>query len=139
MDKDFVIILGSKINEDGSLSQLLKGRVDKAIDFIKKQYEIIHKQIYFVPSGGQGVDEVISEGEAIKNYLIENGINKKYIIVEDKSTNTYENMKFSKEKINKIKKDFNICFSTPNYHVFRSGIIAYECGIECEGMGSRTK
>lgn len=48
-------------------------------------------------------------------------------------------MKFSKEKINKIKKDFNICFSTPNYHVFRSGVIAYECGIDCEGMGSSTK
>lgn len=30
-DKDFVIILGSKIREDGTLTPLLKGRVDKAI------------------------------------------------------------------------------------------------------------
>ena len=38
MDKDFVIILGCKIKDDGSLSPLLKNRVDKAIHFSKKQY-----------------------------------------------------------------------------------------------------
>ena len=30
-------------------------------------------------------------------------------------------------------------FSTADYHVFRSGVIANECGIDCEGMGSKTK
>ena len=39
-DKDFVIILGSKIREDGTLTPLLKGRVDKAIEFGNKEYEI---------------------------------------------------------------------------------------------------
>ena len=38
-NQDFIIILGSKINKDGSLPPLLKGRVDKAIDFGNKQYE----------------------------------------------------------------------------------------------------
>jgi uncharacterized SAM-binding protein YcdF (DUF218 family) len=48
-------------------------------------------------------------------------------------------MKFSNEIILKKKKDAKICFSTTNYHVFRSGVIANECGIDCEGMGSKTK
>ena len=36
-------------------------------------------------------------------------------------------------------KDGNIIFSTTNYHVFRSGVIASNEGIDCEGMGSKTK
>ena len=48
-------------------------------------------------------------------------------------------MKYSKDKIDKINKDANISFSTTNYHVFRSGVIANEIGIVCEGIGSKTK
>lgn len=138
-NKDFVIILGSKINKDGTLPPLLKGRVDKAIDFGNKQYEVTKKKIIYVPSGGKGRDEVMAEAIAIKNYLIENGIKEKDILIEDKSTSTIENMKFSKNKIDNMKKDAKISFSTTNYHVFRSGVIANEQGIDCEGMGSKTK
>ena len=138
-DKDFVIILGSKINDDGTLTPLLKGRVDKAIDFGNKQYEATKKQIIYVPSGGQGNDEVMAEARAIKNYLIEKGIAEKQIIIEDKSTSTIQNMRYSKDKIDKINKDAKISFATTNYHVFRSGVIANEQGIDCEGMGSTTK
>ena len=138
-DKDFVIILGSRINKDGSLTPLLKARADKAIEFANKQYENTKKKIVFIPSGGKGSDEVMAEAEAIKNYLIKNGINKKQIIIEDKSTNTIENMKYSKNKIDEINGNGNIIFSTTNYHVFRSGVIANNQGIDCEGIGSKTK
>ena len=138
-DKDFIIILGSQIKEDGTLTPLLKGRVDKAIEFAKKQYKETKKKIVYVPSGGKGNDEVIAEAQAIKNYLLENGIKENQIIIEDKSTNTYENMKFSKQKIEKLNKNAKISFATTNYHVFRSGVIANKVGIDCEGMGSDTK
>ena len=138
-DKDFVIILGSKIREDGTLTPLLKARVDKAIDFGKNQLDKSKKKIKYIPSGGQGSDEVIAEAHAIRNYLIEQGIDKKDIIIEDQSTSTIENMKFSKNIIDQKKKDAKICFSTTNYHVFRSGVIANQQGIEIEGMGSTTK
>ena len=138
-DKDFIIILGAKINKDGSLTPLLKGRVDKAIEFGHKQYEVTKKKIIYIPSGGKGSDEVIAEAEAIKKYLLEKGIKENQIVIEDKSTSTIENMKFSKNKIDKINKDAKISFSTTNYHVFRSGVIANSQGIDCEGMGSKTK
>ena len=138
-DKDFIIILGSKIKSDGTLTPLLKARVDKAIDFAKNQKKEQNKDIIYIPSGGKGNDEIIPESEAIKNYLIESGINSKNIIIEDKSTNTSENMRYSKEKIDEVNKDGKIAFSTTNYHVFRSGVIANKEGIDCEGMGSTTK
>lgn len=139
LDKDFVIILGCKVKNDGSLTPILKGRVDKAFEFAKEQKEKNGKDMIFVASGGKGEDKSISEAEAMKKYLLNNSINEKNIIVEDKSINTFQNMKFSKEKIDRINKDGKIIFSTTNYHVFRSGVIANNEGIDCEGMGSKTK
>ena len=139
LDKDFVIILGCKVRDDGSLTPILKARVDKAIEFAKEQKEKVGKNIIFVPSGGQGKDEVTSEAEAMKNYLIQEGINEENIIIENKSTSTLQNMKFSKNRIDEINKDGKIIFSTTNYHVFRSGVIANSEGIDCEGIGSKTK
>ena len=138
-DKDFVIILGAKVLEDGSLSPALQSRVEKAIEFANEQKEKSNKRIIFVPSGGQGKDEVISEAEAMKNYLIKKGIDSKDIIIENKSTNTIQNIRFSKQKIDEINREGKILFTTNNYHVFRSGIIASNEGIECEGIGSKTK
>ena len=139
LDKDFVIILGCKVRDDGSLTPILKARVDKAVEFAKEQKEKVGKNIIFIPSGGQGQDEVISEAEAMKKYLIEKGINEEDIIIENKSTSTLQNMRFSKNKIDEINRDGKIIFSTTNYHVFRSGVIANSEGINCEGIGSKTK
>ena len=138
-DKDFVIILGSQIRKDGSITPLLKARVDKAIEFAKEQQEKTNKRIVFVPSGGKGEDEITSEAEVMKKYLIERGINPEDILVENKATNTYQNMKYSKEMIDDKNKNAKIIFSTTNYHVFRSGVIANSQGIDCEGIGSKTK
>ena len=138
-DKDFIIILGAKVKDDGSLTPVLKARVDKAIEFAKEQKEHTKRNIIFIPSGGMGVDETISEGEAMKNYLIENGISPEDIVVENKSTNTFQNIKFSKQIIDKNNKNGNIVFSTTNYHVYRSGAIANSQEIKCEGIGSKTK
>lgn len=131
--------MGSKIKSDGTLTPLLKGRVDRAIKFGNNQFLKTKKKIIYVPSGGKGSDEIISEAMAIKNYLLAKEIEEKNILIEDKSTSTIENMKFSKKKINQIKENAKIAFSTTNYHVFRSGVIACDVGFDCEGMGSATK
>lgn len=138
-DKDFVIILGCQIKRDGTLTKLLKGRVDRAIEFSKMQKEKTGKDIIFVPSGGKGNDEVISEAQAMKNYLIEQGIKEENILIEDKSKNTFENIKFSNEIIKDKNKNSQIAFSTTNYHVFRAGTIASNQNINIEGMGAKTK
>ena len=101
------------------------------------QLEETNKDLVFIPSGGKGNDEVIAEGEAIKNYLVSKGIKPKKIIVENKSKNTYENIKFSSKLIKE--KNANIAFSTTNYHVFRAGLIATSQGLNVEGIGSKTK
>ena len=138
-DKDYVIILGSRIRKDGTLTPILQARVDKAIEFAKEQKDSTQKNIIFVPSGGKGTDEKIAEAEAMKNYLIKKGISPNNIIIENKAKNTVQNFIFSKRLIEESNKGKGIIFSTTNYHVFRSGVIAWNEGIECEGIGSKTK
>ena len=145
-NKDYIIILGCGIREDGTLTPLLKGRADRAMWFAEKQKSSKDKDIIYVASGGQGEDEIISEAQAIKNYLMERDIPEDRILLEDRSTTTYENMKLSKEIIDKnidetegTKEDIHVAFSTTGYHVFRSGNIANSVGVHAVGVGSRTK
>lgn len=140
-NKDFIIIHGCQIRKDGTLTPLLQSRADRAIEFAKLQKERYGRPIVFVPSGGKGTDEVISEAEAIKRYLIEQGIKERDILLEDKSTTTEENFRFSYELIRKYHGSdyFNIAFCTTNYHVFRSGLLGSKLGIRVEGIGSKTK
>ena len=141
MDKDYILILGCQIRKDGTLTKLLQGRADRAVWFAKTQKEKTGRDITFIPCGGQGSDEVTSEAEAIANYLKSIGIPESQILLEDKSVNTYENIRNAaviiKEKTGEEAQ--KIAFSTTNYHVFRSGLIASNQGIKAEGIGSRTK
>lgn len=138
-NKDFIIILGCMIKPDGTLYPLIRGRVDKAIEFYNKQLEATGKAACFIPSGGQGDDEIMPEAEAMKNYLISCGIPEDRIIPETASTTTKENMEFSKKIIDEKTENAEVIFSTTNYHVLRSGAIAYSNGINIDGIGSRTK
>lgn len=141
LDRDYIIILGCAIRADGSLTPLLKGRVDSAIAFEKEQYDKTGKHAVFVPSGGQGADEVIAEGEAMERYLTDSGVPKEQIVKEDKSVNTFENMKFSKAVIDghSSDKEKKIAFATTNYHVFRGYIMAKKNGFDAKGISAKTK
>lgn len=138
-DKDFLIVLGCALRKDGTPSPLLKDRLDRAIAFRNRQLADTGKDLIFVTSGGQGSDEVVSESTAMKRYLTENGIPEQRILEEDRSTNTFENMKFSREKIGDRASDAKIAFSTTNYHVFRSGLFARRVKMRAVGMGAKAK
>ena len=140
MDKDYILILGCGFRKDGTLTPLLRGRVDQAVRFWKEQKEATGKTAILIPSGGQGPDEVMSEAAAMKRYLVnECSIPEEYILTEDQSKNTFQNMLFSKKIIDQRQKDAKTIFSTTNYHVFRSGVWSNLAGLGAEGIGSHTK
>ena len=141
-DRDYIIILGCGINRDGTLTPLLKGRVDSAIRFASDQAEKNGKQAVFVPSGGQGADEVISESEAMSRYLQSQDIPPERILKEDKSTNTFENMQFSRNVIEEDCGDITqkkIAFATTNYHILRGYILSKKNGYDAKGISAKTK
>ena len=138
-DKDFLIILGCGFRKDGTPSPLLRGRIDRALAFARIQKAETGKDLIFVTSGGQGPDEPCSESACMKRYLLQQGVSEAQIIEEDRSTDTRENMRFSKEKIWQVNPEGKIAFSTTNYHVFRSGLYARRVKMKAQGMGAKTK
>lgn len=92
---DYIIIHGAGL--DGPRpTPLLAGRIDKALELWNKQ----HQHGKFVVSGGQGADEVVSEAQAMRDYLLEKGVPAAAILMEDKSTTTWENLRYSLAIIN---------------------------------------
>ena len=138
-DKDFVIIPGCSISKQGGLLPLLKGRTNRAIRFAWDQERATGKPVRYIPTGGQGPDEIMSEGSAMEFYLLSHGAEQYEVLPEKTSVNTYENMLFSKRLIDEVAPEAKTCFVTTNYHVLRSGILARKVGLDAEGLASDTK
>lgn len=155
---DYIIIHGAGL--DGPQpTPLLAGRIDKALELWNKQ----HRHGKFVVSGGQGADEVVSEAQAMRDYLLEKDVPLDAILMEDKSTTTWENLKYSIGIINNdwtasanttsidaslsngssaastIGTDFTTAVVTSDFHVFRCAEYAHNLGLKADGIGSHTK
>ncbi len=138
-DKDYIVILGCSIDKRGGLLPLLKGRVNRAMRFAWQQEIATGKPLKYVPSGGQGANEVMSEGSAMELYLLSKGAEHDEVFPEKQSVNTLENFRFSKEIIDDLKPDAKVAFATTNYHILRSGILARRAGVDAEGIAGDTK
>ena len=138
-DKDFIIVLGCSIDKRGGLLPLLKGRTNRAIKFAWQQEIESGKQAKYIPSGGQGKNEIMSEGSAMEMYLISHGAEEYEVIAEKKSANTWENMVFSKKIADELVPGNKVVFVTTNYHVLRSWMLAKRAGLDAEGLASTTK
>ena len=141
-DRDYILILGCCFRKDGTLTPLLKARVDKALDFWRMQKEKTGKAAFIIPSGGQGRNESMPEAKAMSNYIAGTDIPSEYVLPEDQSVNTFQNMQFSKDIIDGKNPDSSaakVCYVTTNYHVLRSGILANKVRLSAEGLGAKTK
>lgn len=131
---DYIIIHGCGLSKGEEVTPLLKNRIEKAIEI----YERTKRTAVFIPSGGKGDDEKISEAEAIKRYLIKRGIPEEKIELEDKSTTTYENLELSKKMLDKKNKTYSCILVTNNYHVFRTSMYAKKLKMNAHAIGAKT-
>ena len=117
-NNEAMIILGCKVMPSGVPSLTLKDRLDEALAYLKGNEMLI------VVSGGQGVDESVSEAESMAEYLIANGVSKEHIIIEDNAKNTFENVKFSVELLEErgVNTD-KVILVTNGFHIFRSSML----------------
>lgn len=110
------------------------------IDGFDEAIDVYHKDPtppVMIPSGGQGADETVSEARAMADYLLGKGIPEEKIILEDRSTTTYENLLNSKSIIDSRADGHYIALVTSNYHVYRALRHCRKIGLECTGIGSR--
>lgn len=119
---DYCIVLGAQWKASGP-SDVLRRRLDTAVEYLMENPET-----YVIVTGGQGSNEQMAEGVGMKGYLVEAGIEEARIIVEDKATDTYENLVFSAEYLNES--EDAVVLVTNNFHVFRAVRIAQKQGYE---------
>ena len=125
-----IIVLGAKLNGD-VMSLSLYYRVREALQYLEANPET-----KVIVSGGQGEDEWITEAEAMANYFLENGISDERIILEEASTNTYENFLFSREVVGDEVKELVVV--TNDFHLYRAKVIARRQGFEPYSLAAET-
>lgn len=127
-NSDYILVLGAGLREGFYPTTILSSRLYAAKECIEK-YGNTSK---VVVSGGKGKDEKISEAEAMKKYLIDIGVSEERILVENKSTNTNENLEFSREIIEndsgKSIDEVHVKIITTDFHAFRSRFLAKKNG-----------
>ncbi len=129
-EADYLIILGAKV--DGSVPSLsLQYRIEAAVDYLEDNPHTVA-----IASGGQGPGEDMTEAEAIKRELLARGIAESRIRLEDRSTSTSENIRFSKGLIPQ-KGNIGIIV-TNHYHVYRAVSIARDQNLEVSGLTAKT-
>lgn len=138
-NQDYIVVLGAGLIGGERVTPLLAKRIDRAIQFYKKQSEETLSSPQLLMSGGQGPDEKIPEAQAMREYALEQGIPDEDILMEAQSTNTLENMRFSKEIMERENPSgYHAIFTSNNYHIFRAGVYAEEVGLKIDGIGSKT-
>ena len=67
------------------------------------------------------------------------GIPRRDILVETNSTTTLENMRFSKELMDRESGGgaYRAIFSSNNYHIFRAGLFAKQAQLKANGIGAK--
>jgi uncharacterized SAM-binding protein YcdF (DUF218 family) len=152
-DGEYVIVLGAQVR--GEVPTLVLGaRIRAAAEYLTE-----HPQAVAVASGGKGSGENISEAEAIRRGLVRLGISDERILLEDRSTSTAENLRFSAEVIQRYEREKSeseeetplcgtnasairfvskkVLLVTNDFHVFRAVKLAKNLGYtDVTGLGA---
>ena len=85
------VVLGNRINDDGSMSDLMLRRLKMTIKVYKS-----FSPAKIILSGGVANRKVdISEAQMMKDYLVANGVPQELLLLEENSLTTKQNAEFS--------------------------------------------
>ena len=124
--EDAIIVLGCGLNSDGTPSHTLQNRLDGCIDYHKN-----NPDSYIVVTGAVSRFGNMTEGAAMKKYLVDNGITENKILVDEKATNTKENFEYSLQLLDAVGVNSeNVVFVTNSFHIFRARNYALQAGFK---------
>ena len=122
---DLMVVFGCQVKKDGP-SILLRDRLETALGYLED-----HPDLPVLVTGGKGSDEHVSEAQAMRDYLVEHGIDESRVTMEDKSHNTRQNLLFSKEILEGQGKEpggLHILAVSSGFHLARIEMLAHRFG-----------
>lgn len=126
----YVVILGAGLR-GRRVTPLLARRLDRAVAEFRRQAG----RPVLIPSGGRGADEEVSEGRAMADYLLERGVPADHILVEDRATNTRENLLYARDLMDDPTAPTVV--TTSNYHVFRTAMATRRLQMNARVRGAK--
>lgn len=121
-----VIVLGASVKSDGTLSDILRDRVDTAIKIYRAG-----KVKRFLISGDHGKKHY-DEVNAMKNYLLDRGIPPEDIFLDHAGFDTYDSMYRAKH----IFQVDSAVVVTQNFHLPRAIYLGREFGLNVYGLSA---
>lgn len=131
-DFDTIIVLGAQVKDDGTPSVALERRLTLALEEYQK------KPCLMIVCGAQGSDEPRAEGDVMRDWLIERGVNENDVVAETGSFNTRQNLGYAQS----VMDDHGLSEAlvvTSDYHVARGLALCKQVGITATGKGSPSK
>lgn len=125
---DVILILGSNLNPDSSLSHKLKSRLDESLAYIQQD-----ATRPIIVSGGLHKGMKVSEADQMANYLIAHNVAPARIIQENKATNTFENLFFTHLL---TPPDTHFLIITHRYHLMRVSLLVAREGMTAHYVGA---
>ena len=131
---DYIVVLGAKVRDTGPSVALME-RIRGAYDYLEE-----HPNTVAIVSGGQGPDEPMTEAQAMYDELVKLGIDPDRVWMEDKATNTWENIRFSLDLIEAKNGQHpqKLGVVSSEYHMFRAGLFTKDNGVEFVGIPAHT-
>lgn len=123
-----VIILGNRVNNDGTMSKIQEERLLMALEI----EQMFHPDYYIVSGGMANKKANVTEAFLMSEYLKNNGIDSNKIILEDQSLSTIENASFSIPIAKKLGAD-TIVICTSAYHLCRAIYNTFSLFVEALG------
>lgn len=127
-----IIVLGAKVHPDGSLCRGLQYRCERAISAWKNG-----AAEQMILCGGQVGDEPCTEAAAMADFMAAQGVPKEALILEVKSRNTVENLKFA-QAIMAERGFADAAIVTSDYHLQRALWIAQKFSIRACGIPAKS-
>lgn len=121
---DYVIVLGSQLGRDGA-GNILMCRLEKACEYAKE-----NPDTYLILAGGREPKKEKTEAQVMEHYLIEQGIPKEQLLLEEHSGSTLENLAYSRLLIGERSENARVGILTSNFHLYRAQKIAQKLGME---------
>lgn len=130
----YVMVLGAGLR-GGKPSQILQSRIDRAVSYLNENPDAI-----CIVSGGQGADEAMSEAQCMYTHLTAAGIDPQRIWMEDRSTSTWENFRFTLDLVEEKTgaRPDTLAVISSEFHLYRAGMFARDCGIRAIGIAAET-
>ncbi len=125
-DMECIFVLGCSVKPDGTPSDMLRDRLDRALQL----YQEFPCKI--VVSGDHTVEEYYNEVACMKSYLVDAGVPSDMIYMDHKGYSTYESM-YRACHIFGIRK---MTIVTQEYHLYRALYLAEAFGIQADGVSA---